>query len=364
MPPKHHHRKPGKLPWFGRSKARHRRVAAVRLDMGGESTGTAFGRGSNRVALALLALLLLGAGFFGVRETDWRSWFTRNPLTETEKGGTEPAPRVEAEPAGPAEEIPAFEPEGLPEDIARLALAMEAVKIGRGVEARQLLDDAITHDPSLVGWFYIKGLVEWGLGANGAAKSAFRESIRRGQAVGPSTVRLGDIALMESDTSEAVQRYRQVAELHPRDPWLRLKWGIALRRAGDAYGGLERIRQGARLRPDDDDFRAWIFLAEAEVNPPKKGVVKGKGTSALWHVVAAVEAHRLGDFDGTVRALQTFRAESNEIQRELAAVDLSLVRLGENERLRAIIPKAKIGPDDPSGLASQTGTTGTAVADP
>jgi hypothetical protein len=47
-----------KLPSSRERKRGRRRVAAVRLDMEGQSAATALGRSSNRIALVVLALVL------------------------------------------------------------------------------------------------------------------------------------------------------------------------------------------------------------------------------------------------------------------------------------------------------------------
>jgi hypothetical protein len=116
-----------------------RRVAAVRLDLEqGESTATALGRLSNRIALGVLALVLTGLLVWGVRSTDW------NAVVGRLRGGGEAGERAEStpspEPLPQAEELPLFAPRGDSVAISRLALALKAARIGKHEEAAQLLE--------------------------------------------------------------------------------------------------------------------------------------------------------------------------------------------------------------------------------
>lgn len=326
----------GKLPWFRGRKSGRRRVAAARLDLEGESTATALGRASNRIALVLLALVLTALLVWGARSTDWPALAGRFRGGEA---GVPVGPTPAPEPLPEAREVPLFEPRGDPGALSRLALALNAAKIGRHEEAEQLLKEARIDDPGLVGWYYAQGLVAWARGDAAGARTAFQASIAAGEAVAMASSRLGDIALAEGDVQEASFRYRRVVELYPGDPWMRLKLGIALRRSGDVPGGIEHLRLAARLRPDDGNLQVWQHLAAWDMaGRPPEGPRKVAGLPAFAHVAEAVTATHRGDTETAAAALREFSLEATQALRELAAVEPLVLDLARHEALRPLVP--------------------------
>jgi tetratricopeptide (TPR) repeat protein len=157
---------------------------------------------------------------------------------------------------------------------------------------------------------------------------------------------LGDIALVQGDVQEACSRYRQVLELYPGDPWVRLKLGIALRRSGDASGGMEQLRLAARLRPNDGNLQVWQNLVAWDMaGRPSEGPRKVVGLPAFTHVAEAVTATYRGELGVAASALRKFSLEATPALRQLAAVEPLVLDLAKHEALRPLVPSAL-----PSGL--------------
>jgi tetratricopeptide (TPR) repeat protein len=325
----------------GRKKVR-RRVAAVRLDLEqGESTATALGRLSNRIALGVLALVLTGLLVWGVRSTDWDAVVERLRRGGEAGAGAESTDSLEPLPQG--EELPLFAPRGDPAAISQLALALSAARIGKHEEAARLLEQARIDDPNLVGWHYFQGVLAKERGDAAAARQAFLNSIAAGEAVAMANSSLGDFALMEGDFQEACSRYRQVLELYPGDAWVRLKLGIALRRSGDVTGGVEELRLAARLRSYDGNLRAWYHLAAWDAaGRPAQGPRKVDGLPAFAYVMEAVTAAHRGELEVAASALRNFSLEATPALRQLASVEPLVQDLAKHEALRPLVPVAQL----------------------
>lgn len=336
MPAKRHsHGRGRKLPWFGKRKTGRRRIAAARLDLEGESTGTALGRASNRIALILLGLFLLGLIVWTIRTTDWQE--LRRTLAETiTPTPAPPAPAEEELP--PGGEVPLFEPRGDPEAIARLTLALNAAQIGRHEEAQILLREAEALDPRLIGLHYVRGLLAWSAGDSGQARLHFQESISQGEAVAMASSRLGDIAMAMNDIHEAVLRYQRVIELYPGDAWIQLKLGIALRRDGRAAASLPHFRLASRLRPAEGNFHAWEALAQWDLAGRPRPLPARTTPAPAWHLLDAVDHAQRGDMEAAATALRTFNRLANPALRELAAADPVAIELAAHDTLRPLVP--------------------------
>lgn len=317
---------------------RHRR-AAVRLDLEGESVGTALSRVSNRVALIFLALVVVAALGWWIRTTDWSAlWQSWENLT------TPAPPSVEATgtdaPESPLiEEIPEFRPVGNDAALNRLILALNAGRIGQIREAENLLEEAAQADATLQGLHFARGLVAWAAGDVEAAREHFRASILAGEEVAAASSRLGDIALARHDVEDAVACYRRAMELYPNDPWVSLKLSVALRRRGETAAALSHAEWAVRLLPYNRDVVAIRDVAawDAEgrpipVSPPPEGAAAFRFLPLAWDYA------RRGDMAAAASALRALRRQADPALMELAAVDIVAIELRDHEELKSLLP--------------------------
>ena len=91
----------------------------------------------------------------------------------------------------------------------------------------------------------------------------------------------GNQAMESGRTAEAIERFREIVAVDPRDPKARSDLGVALARSGDRAGAVEQYREALRMAPENAGvhYNLGVVLAEA-----------GSEEEAIEHLQAAVKS--------------------------------------------------------------------------
>ena len=165
----------------------------------------------------------------------------------------------------------------------------------------------------LVGSYYSKALLEYGLGMVLAtkgdpmgARAAFERALVEDLAFAPAHEGLGRLALARGDTATAVRELAQAAELSPAEPYLRYQYGAALYTARRMDEALEQFRRVTSMAP---------LFADAHF-----GVASAR--DALGDASGAAAAYRAY----LERAPRTATAARSQAEQRLAALSATPTR--------------------------------------
>ncbi|HEX5241627.1 MAG TPA: tetratricopeptide repeat protein [Tepidisphaeraceae bacterium] len=131
-----------------------------------------------------------------------------------------------------------------------LQRAVESLKAGQYVRARDLYAQALSqqpHDPKLL---LPLGILELQLGNPAAAIPLLRKAVDLCPTDARHQIGLGEALASVRRWKDAAEAYRQALKLNPNSPDVQFALGVALAAQGDVDGAMDAYRAAIALRPD------------------------------------------------------------------------------------------------------------------
>lgn len=151
---------------------------------------------------------------------------------------------------------------------ARHQLALAQVQAGNLQQARSELKEAIAVDPNFADAILLLAELDIQGGAVKPAIESLERLISKHQAAGQAYVLLGSAYLAARDPGKAVQTYRQLATIAPKDPRGPYLVGVALRSQGKGEEARKQFEAALALAPGAlDPMAQLVGMAFAERKP-------------------------------------------------------------------------------------------------
>lgn len=324
---------------------RRKRVAAARLDLDGASSTRTLQRLTGRLSLGICLLLAAGLGA-------WLVYDLQRQTGERDAAGAATpvvAQLVERAAAEPVERMPRFPEGGASHRAApEVRPVLDAVERGELEEAQRLVEASGAAAAGRVGWLHLRGLVARMGGRYDEAERWFAQSEAAGEFPGPSLLARAEMAWERRNPARAAALLGQLLKLHPRDPELWQRLGLAEAEAGRADAAVAAFDRARALEPGNDVHRAWWLLARW-LQPAGRTADEARGPSPLWDWVNAVQAFRDNDTARAAENIRMFQRRADEALEADVRRSPWTVRMRADERLASALPR---DPAAPAGAAS------------
>lgn len=223
-----------------------------------------------------------------------------------------------------------------------LALAVAALRAGRGPEAEALCRRALGHEPDDPRALHLLGLALKAQGRLADAIATIEEAVGRAPDYAEALFNLGNTLAQAGRAGDAAARYRQVIALRPDHATARLNLGNVLREGGDLEGAEAAYRAALERGPGaaTAHFGFGNVLQEQgrldeAIAAYRAALAAEPGAPATLANLAAAELKR-GQAASALEALDAILAGDPRNVRAVSYRTVALEMLGRHDEARAV----------------------------